>query len=233
MPRTVGRLPRQAIRTRLADRAQVVLFVCRPRRSPARQSTCTAANLARAQAKLGVVPSRARSCTRRPRSAPSCAPLPAASRCNATVVPTGTLRSGRQLPDGSGAPAPDMRLVPNRHAARGDDVSGARRRRRHTARGARCGSGRTRDARPWRRSRPCCDGSRRCDTAACDHRPCAGMVMWPLLLRPEPRFWLSVSFSTGRPLVEVRIGPRLTSARRPADVGFDFLQGHLRTPPRS
>src|SRR5204862_8173011 len=50
--------------------------------------------------------------------------------------------------------------------------------------------------------------------------------MWPLLLRPEPRFWLSVSASTGRPLC--RCGwTTLTSARRPGDVGLTFCRGIL------
>src|SRR5215831_7361749 len=48
--------------------------------------------------------------------------------------------------------------------------------------------------------------------------------MWPLLLRPEPRFWLSVSASTGPPLC--RCGwTTLTIARRPADVGLTFCKG--------
>src|SRR5512139_1292570 len=48
--------------------------------------------------------------------------------------------------------------------------------------------------------------------------------MWPLLLRPEPRFWLSVSESTGRPLCRPGC-TTLTSARRPADVGLTFCRG--------
>src|ERR1700682_136700 len=48
--------------------------------------------------------------------------------------------------------------------------------------------------------------------------------MWPLWLRPEPRFWLSVSAFTGGPLC--RCGwTTFTIARRPADVGFTFCSG--------
>src|SRR5512137_2290668 len=48
--------------------------------------------------------------------------------------------------------------------------------------------------------------------------------MWPLWLRPDPRFLLSVSASTGRPLC--RCGwTTLTSERRPGDVGFTFCSG--------
>src|SRR5438270_13293587 len=50
--------------------------------------------------------------------------------------------------------------------------------------------------------------------------------MWPLLLRPEPRFWLSVSASIGLPLWSCGL-TTLTSARRPADVGFTFWRGML------
>src|SRR5205809_1567260 len=56
--------------------------------------------------------------------------------------------------------------------------------------------------------------------------PLCRTVMWPLLLRPEPRFWLVVSASTGRPLC--RFGwTTLISARRPGDVGFTFWRGIL------
>src|SRR6185295_18121835 len=48
--------------------------------------------------------------------------------------------------------------------------------------------------------------------------------MWPLWLRPEPRFWLTVSPSTGAPWC--RCGwTTLTIARRPADVGLTFCSG--------
>src|SRR6185295_7927730 len=40
--------------------------------------------------------------------------------------------------------------------------------------------------------------------------------MWPLLLRPEPRFWLSTSEAIGGPLCRLT----LTSERRPLDVGL-------------
>src|SRR5712692_8095867 len=51
--------------------------------------------------------------------------------------------------------------------------SGARRRRRAAARGARCGSGRIRDALRAPRCRPCRAGSRPRGSAACGRRPCA------------------------------------------------------------
>src|SRR4051794_4499496 len=50
--------------------------------------------------------------------------------------------------------------------------------------------------------------------------------MWPLLLRPEPRFWLTVSALTGLPLCRCGL-TTLTSARRPAEVGFTFCSGIL------
>src|SRR5438105_2515275 len=43
--------------------------------------------------------------------------------------------------------------------------------------------------------------------------------MWPLLLRPEPRFWLSTSDATGGPLCRLAL-TTLTSDRRPFEVGF-------------
>src|SRR5438309_10879596 len=48
--------------------------------------------------------------------------------------------------------------------------------------------------------------------------------MWPLLLRPEPRFWLSTSEATGSPLCRSWL-TTLISARRPADVGLTFTSG--------
>src|ERR1700693_1240099 len=48
------------------------------------------------------------------------------------------------------------------------------------------------------------------------------MVMWPLLLRPDPRFLMSSSFSTGRPLCRSGL-TTLTSPRRPGDVGLTFM----------
>src|SRR6266567_820051 len=49
------------------------------------------------------------------------------------------------------------------------------------------------------------------------------MVMWPLLLRPDPRFLVSRSFSTGRPLCSSGL-TTLTSPRRPGDVGLTFIR---------
>src|SRR5438105_10065885 len=46
--------------------------------------------------------------------------------------------------------------------------------------------------------------------------------MCPLLLRPEPRFWLSTSEATGSPLCRSWL-TTLISARRPADVGLTFI----------
>src|SRR5512135_616169 len=43
--------------------------------------------------------------------------------------------------------------------------------------------------------------------------------MWPRLLRPEPRFWLSTSEATGAPLCRAGL-TTLTSERRPFDVGL-------------
>src|SRR6476620_9610007 len=43
--------------------------------------------------------------------------------------------------------------------------------------------------------------------------------MWPLLLRPEPRFWLSTSEAIGGPLCRLAL-TTLTSERRPLDVGL-------------
>src|SRR4051812_13953300 len=43
--------------------------------------------------------------------------------------------------------------------------------------------------------------------------------MWPLLLRPEPRFWLSTSDATGAPLCSDAL-TTFTSERRPFDVGL-------------
>src|SRR5436190_4098651 len=54
--------------------------------------------------------------------------------------------------------------------------------------------------------------------------------MWPLLLRPEPRFLLSVSASNARPLWRFGL-TTLTSARRPAEVGLTLtsaMSGLLR-----
>src|SRR3954453_15966811 len=45
--------------------------------------------------------------------------------------------------------------------------------------------------------------------------------MWRLLLRPEPRFWLSTSDAIGGPLCRLAL-TTLTSERRPLDVGFTF-----------
>src|SRR6266571_1125553 len=50
------------------------------------------------------------------------------------------------------------------------------------------------------------------------------MVMWPLLLRPEPRFLMSSSFSTGRPLCSSGL-TTLTSERRPGEVGLTLTSG--------
>src|SRR5690349_6219656 len=54
--------------------------------------------------------------------------------------------------------------------------------------------------------------------------------MWPLLLRPEPRFWLSTSEATGAPLCRLAL-TTLTSDRRPFDVGLTLtnaMSGLLR-----
>src|SRR4029453_12504396 len=51
--------------------------------------------------------------------------------------------------------------------------------------------------------------------------------MWPLLLRPEPRFWLSTSEASGRPLWRSGL-TTLISDRRPFDVGFTLTRGILR-----
>src|SRR5690242_17375877 len=48
--------------------------------------------------------------------------------------------------------------------------------------------------------------------------------MWPLLLRPEPRFWLSTSAATGGPLWSAGL-TTLTSERRPFDVGLTLTSG--------
>src|ERR1700675_1514941 len=48
--------------------------------------------------------------------------------------------------------------------------------------------------------------------------------MWPLLLRPEPRFLDSVRWSIGRPLCRSGL-TTLTSARRPGDVGLTLTSG--------
>src|SRR5690242_13045473 len=48
--------------------------------------------------------------------------------------------------------------------------------------------------------------------------------MWPLLLRPEPRFWLSTSAATGGPLCSPGL-TTLTSERRPFDVGLTLTSG--------
>src|SRR5688500_18692902 len=48
--------------------------------------------------------------------------------------------------------------------------------------------------------------------------------MWPLLLRPDPRFCDSVSLSNGRPLCRFGL-TTLTSDRRPADVGLTLTSG--------
>src|SRR5208282_4946940 len=57
------------------------------------------------------------------------------------------------------------------------------------------------------------------------------MVMWPLLLRPEPRFLLSKSGANGRPLCRSRL-TTFTSPRRPGEVGLtltrDMALGLLR-----
>src|SRR5262245_52671383 len=50
--------------------------------------------------------------------------------------------------------------------------------------------------------------------------------MWPLLFRPEPRFWLSTSDATGAPLCSVGL-TTLTSERRPADVGLTLTRGMM------
>src|SRR5438094_1730888 len=50
------------------------------------------------------------------------------------------------------------------------------------------------------------------------------MVIWPLLLRPEPRFLLSMSFSKGRPLCRSSL-TTFTSPRRPGDVGLTLTRG--------
>src|SRR5579862_39737 len=48
--------------------------------------------------------------------------------------------------------------------------------------------------------------------------------MWPLLLRPDPRFWLSTSDATGDPLCRAGL-TTLTSERRPFDVGLTLTSG--------
>src|SRR5882672_2738797 len=48
--------------------------------------------------------------------------------------------------------------------------------------------------------------------------------MWPLLLRPDPRFWLSTSEATGGPLCRFGL-TTLTSERRPFDVGLTLTSG--------
>src|SRR6476660_6312033 len=50
--------------------------------------------------------------------------------------------------------------------------------------------------------------------------------MWPLLLRPEPRFWLSTSDATGAPLCRLAL-TTLTSDRRPFDVGLTLTNGMM------
>src|SRR5208283_236619 len=50
------------------------------------------------------------------------------------------------------------------------------------------------------------------------------MVMWPLLLRPEPRFLLSRSGSKGRPLCRSGL-TTFTSPRRPGEVGLTLTRG--------
>src|SRR5512132_952538 len=52
------------------------------------------------------------------------------------------------------------------------------------------------------------------------------MVMWPLLLRPEPRFWLSTSDATGRPLYRAAL-TTLTRDRRPFDVGLTLTNAMM------
>src|SRR5258708_36878689 len=47
--------------------------------------------------------------------------------------------------------------------------------------------------------------------------------MWPLLLRPEPRFCDSTSDATGAPLCSDAL-TTLTIARRPADVGLTLTR---------
>src|SRR3989337_222007 len=49
-------------------------------------------------------------------------------------------------------------------------------------------------------------------------------VMWPRLLRPDPRFLDSVSAEMGRPLYKDGL-TTLTIARRPGEVGFSFPTG--------
>src|SRR6516165_6022271 len=53
--------------------------------------------------------------------------------------------------------------------------------------------------------------------------------MWPLLLRPEPRFWLSTSEAIGAPLCSSGL-TTLTSERRPADVGLTLTRGMIVLP---
>src|SRR5258708_31954850 len=48
--------------------------------------------------------------------------------------------------------------------------------------------------------------------------------MWPLLLRPEPRFWCSTSEAIGAPLCRSGL-TTFTMARRPADVGLTLTRG--------
>src|SRR6476659_2258490 len=50
--------------------------------------------------------------------------------------------------------------------------------------------------------------------------------MWPLLLRPEPRFWLSTSDATGGPLCRLAL-TTLTSDRRPFDVGLTLTSAMM------
>src|SRR5436305_15252593 len=52
--------------------------------------------------------------------------------------------------------------------------------------------------------------------------------MWPLLLRPDPRFWLSTSEATGAPLCNDAF-TTLTIDRRPADVGLTLTSAMLTT----
>src|SRR5436190_13069942 len=50
--------------------------------------------------------------------------------------------------------------------------------------------------------------------------------MWPLLLRPEPRFWLSTSDAIGGPLCRLAL-TTLTSERRPLDVGLTLTSAMM------
>ena len=134
------------------------------------------------------------------------------------------LRIGRVLPARIGASEPDISSRAGRDAARREDVAALAVGVAQQGQVARCGSDRIPAARPSPGSRPCRGGSRRCGTGACGAPPRWRTVMWPRLLRPEPRFLDSVSAEIGRPLCSVGL-TTLTIARRPGEVGFSFTTG--------